>query len=500
MRLTLLALLLLLACSQPPVVAPSSTPSVSPSATPSAGLTFVEPSPPPENESLSDYARRIQGRHSYGVYMAGKKAGWALMSFQLESRQGRQVLVYRENFTMRITFMGQKSSLDSRAETVYGLNGKGEILSAQETEEEDKTVTETRVKPTGSEFEVTITSQGRVTRRKVKVEHDNLEHARQFERWLRTARKGDKFQQYSASWDEDPVEQADEVTFEGREAIIWGGVRTAMYRATIMHEGGKMDALLQSDGTPWKATVGGMIELRAEEEALARRMDVPVDMLEITALRLDRPLGKTHLEALELEVEGADGFKLPASHRQKASVREGKTLWTLKRDFRVKQKQPLAAAEKRENLKATTELEQDEVIKKLARKIAGKGTPVEQANRLQDWVYRNLEKSYSRNARTARDVLANKAGDCTEHARLFVALARSLGIPAREVGGLVAPPDEPMFAWHAWAEIHDGHQWVTVDPMWNEVYVDATHLKMSEGNKDFSWINVAGSLKLKVLD
>ncbi|MCE7873491.1 transglutaminase domain-containing protein [bacterium CPR1] len=499
MRLTLLALLLLLACSPPP--APTPSPSSSPSATqtPSASPS-VTVEPPPANESLEDYARRIQGRHSYGVYMAGKKAGWALMSFQLESRQGRQVLVFRENFSMRITFMGQKSSLDSKAETVYALDGKGEIVSAQETEDEDGNRTETRVKPVASEYEVSTTSQGRVTRRKVRVERDNLEHARQFERWLRTARAGDKFEQYSASWDEDPVETADEVILEGRESILWGGVRTALYRTTIVHDGGRMDALLQADGTPWKATVGGVIELRAEEEELARRMDVPVDMLEITALRIDRPLDKDDLEQLELEVEGADGFKLPASHRQKAAIRQGKTVWTLKRDFRVKDKQAISAAERKENLKATPELEQDEVIKKLARKIAGPGTPVEQANRLQDWLYKNLEKSYSRNARTARDVLANKAGDCTEHARLFVALARSLGIPAREVGGLVSPQSEPMFAWHAWAEIHDGHQWVSVDPMWNEVYVDATHLKMSQGNRDFSWINVAGSLKLKVLD
>ena len=94
-------------------------------------------------------------------------------------------------------------------------------------------------------------------------------------------------------------------------------------------------------------------------------------------------------------------------------------------------------------------------------------------------------------------ILDNRAGDCSEHALLFVALARAAGIPAREVGGLAYPGDEPpLFGWHAWAEIHDGSQWVSVDPMWNQVYVDATHIKLTEDVSDLSWFNVVGRLKL----
>jgi hypothetical protein len=76
-------------------------------------------------------------------------------------------------------------------------------------------------------------------------------------------------------------------------------------------------------------------------------------------------------------------------------------------------------------------------------------------------------------------------------------------VPAREVGGLAfgrgEKSDKPLFVWHAWAEVHDGHQWVSVDPTWNQVYVDATHVKMSEGASDLTWTNVVGKLKVKVL-
>ena len=104
----------------------------------------------------------------------------------------------------------------------------------------------------------------------------------------------------------------------------------------------------------------------------------------------------------------------------------------------------------------------------------------------------NLRQTYAANASTAVRILDNRAGDCSEHALLLVALARAAGIPAREVGGLAYPGDEPpLFGWHAWTEIHDGSQWVSVDPMWNQVYVDATHIKLTEDVSDLSWFNVS---------
>lgn len=56
-------------------------------------------------------------------------------------------------------------------------------------------------------------------------------------------------------------------------------------------------------------------------------------------------------------------------------------------------------------------------------------------------------------------------GDCTEHAVLLTALARSVGYPARVVSGIVlAWEDEAVGAFgHAWAEIHDGSAWRTAD-------------------------------------
>lgn len=56
-------------------------------------------------------------------------------------------------------------------------------------------------------------------------------------------------------------------------------------------------------------------------------------------------------------------------------------------------------------------------------------------------------------------------GDCTEHAVLTAALARSLGIPARVVVGLVIlrPGERYAAVGHAWAELRDGDLWTIAD-------------------------------------
>jgi transglutaminase-like putative cysteine protease len=62
-------------------------------------------------------------------------------------------------------------------------------------------------------------------------------------------------------------------------------------------------------------------------------------------------------------------------------------------------------------------------------------------------------------------VARSGAGDCTEHAVLLAALARSVGRPARVVVGvLLAVTGDGVAAFgHAWAEIHDGKVWQVVD-------------------------------------
>jgi transglutaminase-like putative cysteine protease len=80
---------------------------------------------------------------------------------------------------------------------------------------------------------------------------------------------------------------------------------------------------------------------------------------------------------------------------------------------------------------------------------------------------------------SARQAYDEKQGDCTEHAALFVALARAAGLPARNVSGFVylSGGGQALFGYHAWAEVWLG-EWVPVDATVTELGTSARYVMM----------------------
>ena len=121
------------------------------------------------------------------------------------------------------------------------------------------------------------------------------------------------------------------------------------------------------------------------------------------------------------------------------------------------------------------------------------------AVRLAEHVNRRLEKAYGASQDRASDVLATGKGDCTEHAVLFVALARALGVPARQVHGLVyaryADGKDALY-WHAWAEVLSGGEWIAVDPTFGQPVADATHLALGSGPQ-VDTVGLLGALEVR---
>ncbi|MEW6283689.1 MAG: hypothetical protein AB1758_34075, partial [Candidatus Eremiobacterota bacterium] len=365
-------LLMVTGCASGPPVAPI-TPIASPTtATPTPVATLAQASPA---GSLEDFARRIVGRQSYGLYMGGKKIGWARLEFTTEKREGRTVAVFSEEFHMRATFRGEKLQVSSQARTVFSTEGDGPILEASESRDEDGTKTDIRVTRAGEGVLVSIRTASGTDRRKLPLPRERLSVFRDVESWTLRAAPGETFDQPSVTWDEDPAETVDHLTMLGQETILWGGVRTQVYQVKVESRGMKTEALVRADGTPWKATVGGVMEMRAEDEAVARRMDAVVDMLDVSAIRLDRPLGDPEkLTRLVLEVGDDRGFQLPASHRQIVRQEKGRLLWEIKRDFRLEKPQPIAREERERCLRSTPSVQVDAAMRKVAADVlAGRG-------------------------------------------------------------------------------------------------------------------------------
>ena len=127
----------------------------------------------------------------------------------------------------------------------------------------------------------------------------------------------------------------------------------------------------------------------------------------------------------------------------------------------------------------------DAQVKNLARTItANSSDDFERISKLALWVNQQLtyDLKIAGLLKDTKWILQNKRGVCTEYSTLFIALSRSIGIPARFVSGLAYDEDRGGWVGHSWAEVFIG-RWVPVDPTWTPVevgYLDATHLEISK--------------------
>jgi hypothetical protein len=145
----------------------------------------------------------------------------------------------------------------------------------------------------------------------------------------------------------------------------------------------------------------------------------------------------------------------------------------------------------------------DERILRQARSITAASAqwrqdPKRVARQLTGSVYSMLEKSITFSIPNAVQVLETLRGDCNEHTVLFVALARSLGLPARTAVGLVYV--NGAFFYHAWPEVWLG-EWVAVDPTFGQVPADASHIRFVIGGlaQQVEIVRLIGNLDIEVL-
>ena len=136
-----------------------------------------------------------------------------------------------------------------------------------------------------------------------------------------------------------------------------------------------------------------------------------------------------------------------------------------------------------------------------ARQIIGRErSPARVAQLLTDWVARSVQRApaSAMSVPSAVKVLAARRGDCNEATTLFVALARSAGLPARTVSGLLYLNDR--FYYHAWAEVYL-NDWIAVDPTFDQFPADAARLRIATGGlaRQAELVPLIGRLTLEVL-
>ena len=130
-------------------------------------------------------------------------------------------------------------------------------------------------------------------------------------------------------------------------------------------------------------------------------------------------------------------------------------------------------------LKSSVYIQADhpEIRAKAIEILDGETNSWEAAVKLCRWVHKNIsDKNLQTGFASSLQTLESLEGDCTEHTVLFIALARSVGIPARVCAGIVFQQD--AFYYHFWPEVYAG-EWIAMEPTLGQIQADANHIQLA---------------------
>ncbi|HUU00135.1 MAG TPA: transglutaminase-like domain-containing protein [Myxococcota bacterium] len=126
----------------------------------------------------------------------------------------------------------------------------------------------------------------------------------------------------------------------------------------------------------------------------------------------------------------------------------------------------------------------DSSIRQAAKEALGGETDAwAAARRMRAFVSHEISPSRSMAFASASDTLREKKGDCTEQSVLLATLARSAGIPARCVMGLVY--QDGAFNRHMWTEVWVG-RWQPIDAAMQTDYPSAAWIRLGENSLQFT--------------
>jgi len=157
----------------------------------------------------------------------------------------------------------------------------------------------------------------------------------------------------------------------------------------------------------------------------------------------------------------------------------------------------------------------DDIIELASKLVEGEDDMYVVVHKLAEWTKGNINYNLStitaEASQKASWVLDNRLGVCDELTSLFIAMIRSVGIPAKFISGVVYT-NSPLFPenWgsHGWAEVYfPGFGWIPYDVTYGQFgYIDPTHVKLKEAldsaepSVQYKWLARNIELDTKKLD
>jgi len=446
----------------------------------------------------------LAGDTWYGLYLNGQKAGYALNSL---ARDEQDRIIVIEDARFQINMNGVKQDMRIFSRRCYAP--AGDLLSIESTVFDPAGTSEFNGRIEGDELVLVSTAGGSTQEKRLPKPSESLADAVKHAQWvLGKPQIGDvlNFSLFEPLYQQEIAGMSRIIDVEER---ILDGVPTRVYKIKTSLDlmGIESISYVAEDGTTLEDVISGIITMRLEPEDIAKDVNYSNDVIVSNAAMVNQPIENPRGRAsLELIVRGplAEGHLFNDDRQTLAA--EGDHFRFLAKRIVIDGFEPARLPVTDEELvrwtKPTVFIQsEDERLLAKAREIAAKeSNTLEISNRLCAWVNANMRSTFSARLTNALEVLDSLEGDCTEHSILFIGLARALGVPAREVAGVVyVEGTHPGFYFHQWAKVWVG-RWIDVDPTFNQPLADVTHIKLAEGDlfRQARLIPIIGNLKIEI--
>lgn len=464
-----------------------STEPATPPATPvveAAQVPATAPKPIPESSPKQAVRAEVplyeESTLFYGVYLNAHKAGW----MKVEMVPTATEVTLRTHLEAQVGGMGKVARVILDESRTY--NRTSEFLTRLSFEQgaETGSVRVEGKRDSNGVLKLVINAGSAITSKSVTTS-ETLSDAVALRKLARDGALGKKV--VVRQFDPSAMKTMKvEHTLVATEKRIVGGVEIPFFQieTNYIDMGVLEKSWADSTGRLFEARVGGFFTARLETEKQAKRQEYTQDLLVSAVVKPPAPIvNQENIKTLKLKMSGFGKTLPPESGRQLVEQKQDVVLLSLSKDPAIPAVN-IPAKKSGEFTEATPFIQADNPqILSMARKVAGDATTVDVAiERLVHFVYAHVKDTYVPSFSNALEVLQSERGDCTEHSVLFVGLARALNIPARVAVGVGYWPAGEGFGWHAWAEVQVEGKWYTVDPTWNQVNADATHIKLADGS------------------
>lgn len=450
------------------------------------------------------------GETWYGVYLQDRKCGHAVFRASEETYQDAPAYAFAMDVTMKIVMLGKKIEMAISEKRLFEKGEQGRLLYVRHHSRSPLEL-EIEGRVAGARMKLTTKQFGRERTTEIEAPRETLADFLVEKRLAeRNAKIGDRIE--SVMFEPSLMKcLASVTTLKARREILWDGVPVSVLETeTLLKDLGAMArSYLTERGEMLQTQIAKVLVLRRESQAAAQDISYSRDVVTGGVVRTKKIIRKApKVTRLAVRLKGLPGEALiiPSARQRYEKEADGAYVLRIGMDQLPtggSPKRPFPKKDFSAELAATHLVQSDdELVIRTAKAVIGDETDAWRATKkIVAWVDRTIRVKPVPILSNALAVLETKEGDCTEHAVLFVALARAVGIPARQACGLVYWEPGGGFYYHAWAEAYVG-RWIAVDPISGQYAVDATHIKLAHGEMaDFvKAIGTFGQLQAEVLE